>query len=160
MFFFLFISLLSFLSINTSIIGVPLLKWVNRSTSQERKLIEKRSELKQQQSNIPMVDNFAKFSKIQRKINSVDQELEEIQKQKSDKIFLTKILSSYGLKVIIGTALFFFSYYYRFSPILHLNEKYNLFPLSNIIAYPNEPNTVSVHFWIVCCTTAARAIQN
>ncbi|KAJ8958856.1 hypothetical protein NQ318_019621 [Aromia moschata] len=110
---------LSFLSVHSSLIGKQILKWINRPSGKENQLLSQKFELKSEQSKMNITDDFAKYSKIQRRINTID---EELSLHRNDKNSLTLQLGlTYGLKFALGIMLVVLSIYYRYSPRYRLN---------------------------------------
>lgn len=134
------------------------MKWLNIATDKECELLSRKRELLSEQSTLNMVDNFAKYSKIQRQINSIDLELSEIQGERSYTNIKYNLFFMYGLRAIIAVLLFVLSIYYRSVAVFSVPRKFDLTPFTKLIAYPNKDNDVSFHFWVFCCTTIARLI--
>lgn len=126
-------------------------------TVEEKELMEDKRCLKTEQSEISITENFAKYSKLQRKINSIDEKLNELRGNRND--ITLQLLITYGLKILIGTIIFFCSVYFRNSPLFHIDERISLMPFNKIVSYPNGQNTVSFHFWVLCCSAVARLIK-
>lgn len=175
----LFLStLLSFISVYSHFFGKPvstilpliflfilpicfffkILYWLEGQTSRERSLIMQKRELQRDQSSISMADNFASYSKVQRKINALDQELSEIREERRYKNFKYRFFLQYGLRFVFGIVLVVLSIYYKREPVFSLSRKFDLAPFSKIISYPNEENNVSFHFWVLCSTAVARLL--
>lgn len=104
-----------------------------------------------------MVDNFAKYSKLERKIISIDIQLHESKEKKGG--FLTKISLNYGFKIAVWLILITCSYLYKTTPVLQLDKKLDLTPFNFLISYPHGDNYISFHFWLVCCSVVARAVK-
>lgn len=113
--------------------------------------------LKYEQNQISITESFAKHSKLQRKINIIDEKLDELRSDRNNVTFQFTII--YGFKIVIGMLVLFSSIYFRNVPVFHVDERISLIPLDHIISYPNEKNTVSFHFWVICCTAVARLIK-
>ncbi|KYB27573.1 Glycine--tRNA ligase-like Protein [Tribolium castaneum] len=105
-----------------------------------------------------MVDEFAKYSKLQRRINVIDRELEQIKGDKPTNSFVVQLGFTYGVKLVFALLLILLSLYYRYTPVLYLGDKISLTPFTNFICYPNDANYVSFYFWAMCCVTVARLI--
>lgn len=145
-------------SVNIHLIHSQILKWLNIPTDKECDLLSRKRQLLSEQSVLSMVDNFAKYSKLQRQINVIDQELADLQNQRSYNNFKYKYFFMYGLKIIVYVLLFVLSIYYRTVPVFSVPRKFDLTPFTKLIAYPNKDNDVSFHFWVICCTTIAKLI--
>lgn len=137
------------------------MKWLNKASAQERNLLDQKLQLRKEQSEISMVDNFAKHAKIQRKINAIDAELSQLKSDRQANNLVSRLFFQYGMKLPIGIVLFIMIIVYRTRPVLILNEKYDLFPFSSLISYPlQEVNSISVHVWVICCSGISKLIKN
>ncbi|XP_044266122.1 guided entry of tail-anchored proteins factor 1-like [Tribolium madens] len=148
----------SFLSVHSTIVEKPVFKWLSKQTGREQELQQQKLALKNEQSLLSMVDEFAKYSKLQRRINVIDRELEQIKGEKPTNSFVLQLGFTYGVKLVFALLLIVLSLYYRYTPVLYLGDKVNLMPFTNFICYPNEANYVSFYFWVMCCVTVARLI--
>nr|CAH7749242.1 unnamed protein product [Callosobruchus chinensis] len=150
-------SCLSFLSIHSSWVGSQVLKLVNRPTSKQRQLLSKKRDLQLEQSSINMADHFVQYSRIQRKINAIDEELTlDLDKKNNWEL---KLGLAYGARILFGIILIILSLYYRHTPLFIVDNNLDLSPFNYIISYPNGNNTVTVHFWIMCCTATFRLLK-
>lgn len=120
-------------------------------------MIEEKNNLKTEQSLLSITENFAKYSKIQRKINLLDEQLNELHKDRNSITF--HFFVTYGVKFSIALLIILSSFYYRKTPVFVIDERISLIPFDQIISYPNEKNTVSFHFWVLCCSAVARLIE-
>lgn len=110
-----------------------------------------------EQNQISITENFAKHSKLQRKINVLDEKLNEIRSERNNmSVQLTVI---YGVKILIGVLVVIISICFRNYPVIEVDQRINLVPFDHIISYPNKQNTVSFHCWFLCCTAVARLIK-
>lgn len=133
------------------------LKFLNKPSREEKALRKDKQNLKNEQNSINITENFAKHSKLQRKINAIDGKLNDLQSNRSN--VTLQFAVTYGLKVLIGLIILFCSIYFRNIPVFKIDEKISLLPFDHIISFPNEKNTVSFHFWVLCCTTVFRLIK-
>ncbi|KAL3281513.1 hypothetical protein HHI36_004720 [Cryptolaemus montrouzieri] len=152
-------TLLSFLSVHSKVIGKPVLQWLSKISKEEDTKIYEIKKLKTEQQKLNMVDNFVEYSRIQRKINRLTESLGEIKNSKTANNFYIKMGLSYGLKIVLATLLIILSIYYRKTPVLYLDNSVNLTPFGYFISFPNSGNSVSFHFWVMCCTAVARLIK-
>lgn len=137
---------------------LQIMRWLNFPSEKEKELILRKRELMSEQSLISMVDSFAKFSKLQRQINAINEELSEIQSSRNYNNLKYQFFFTYIFKIVAGIALLIMSICYRYDPVLRISKTFDLTPFTGLISYPNNINDVSLHFWVVCCTTVARLI--
>ncbi|XP_030761400.1 protein GET1 [Sitophilus oryzae] len=150
---------LSFLSAHPSTISNKFLKWNSKATKEERELLQQRSVLIADQRQHSMVDQFAKYSKLQRRINAIDEKLKEQKDQKNSPTVLYFLLSKYGIQMICGFCLLMLTLYYRRTTLFVLDDNIDLSPFNYLISFPNEKNCVSFHFWVMTCNVVARLIK-
>lgn len=138
---------------------MQILRWLKKRTTREKELFEQKFKLKQEQSGLNMVDEFAKYSKIQRKINTIDANLDEITASRPTNSFFVQIAFVYGVQFVLVLLLIGFSLYFRLTPVIFLGKKVNLAPFTYLICYPNEVNYVSFYFWAMSSAAVARAFK-
>ncbi|CAG9836730.1 unnamed protein product [Diabrotica balteata] len=153
----LFATALSFISVHSNIIGKQILKWINKPTSKEKELTSKINDLKKSQECVSITENFSKYSKIQRQINKIEEELSNSRNERNN--LTIQLGFAYGPKVLLGFLLVILSIYYRSTPIITLDNSIDLTPFSFLISYPHGANAVSFHFWILCSSATARLIK-
>ena len=123
-------------------------------------LVSELRELKEEQSHVSMQHEFAKYSKLQRKINAATDKLNEA-KQNNNSNF-TKLL--WKVRIILymcyGGIMFLIVYSYKQEPITVLPATW--FPFVNILL--KLPSTVEggigIPVWIVICRQVSRSLLN
>nr|CAI5817809.1 unnamed protein product [Callosobruchus analis] len=150
-------SCLSFLSIHSNLVGSQMFKLLNRPTSKQRELFSKKRDLQLEQSSMSIADQFVKYSRIQRKINAIDEELTVTQDKRNN--WMLSLGLNYGARILFGIILIVLSVYYRHTPLFIVDNNLDLSPFSYIISYPNGNNSVTLHFWIMCCTAVSRLFK-
>lgn len=140
-----------------NVLFFQILRWSNKPSKEEIKLTEEKTMLKHEQNQMSITENFAKHSKLQRKINIIDEKINELRNDRNNMTFHFSVI--YGLKLFIGILVLLSSIYFRNIPVFHVDERISLMPFNHIISFPNEKNSVSFHFWILCCSAVARLIK-
>ncbi|XP_057663330.1 guided entry of tail-anchored proteins factor 1-like [Diorhabda carinulata] len=148
---------LSFINVHSNLISKQLLKWLNRPSFKEKQLLSKKNDLKTQQSTISITENFVIYSKIQRQINKIDDELGECRVGKNS--LTTHFGLTFGIKFLFSVILLMLSVYFRSTPIIILDKNIDLMPFNYLISYPNSGNAVSFHFWVMCSSAVANLIE-
>lgn len=136
---------------------MQVLKWINKPSIKEKELMTQKNELKKVQNSISITDNFAKYSKIQRQINKIDENLSDFRSEKNN-LYIHFGLT-YGLQIFFAIVLVGLSIYYRSTPVIAIDKSIDLTPFSYLISYPHSENVVSFHFWVLCSSTTARLIK-
>ncbi|CAG9859581.1 unnamed protein product [Phyllotreta striolata] len=150
-------TILSFASIHSILLGKQILKWWNKPTTKEKDLMTQKNDLKKVQKSISITDNFAKYSRIQRQINKIDEDLNTYKVGKNN-LFIHFGLT-YGLKVFFGLLLVGLSIYYRSTPVMKIPSDIDLTPFDRFISYPHSEKVVSFHFWVLCSSATAKLIK-
>ncbi|XP_066246129.1 guided entry of tail-anchored proteins factor 1 [Euwallacea similis] len=148
---------LSFLNAQSSFLNNVAKKWSNMPSSTRRELQKEKQNLKAEQRQYNMMDSFAKYSKLQRKINVVDEKLEDCA-EKENPIWW-QIVVAYGPRAVCTLILLSLTLYYGRTPLFKIPDYVDLTPFNFFISYPNERNYVSFHFWIMSCNVVARLIK-
>lgn len=133
------------------------MRFTNGPSREEKELNEEKHNLITERNQISITEHFAKHSKVQRKINAIDEKLNDIRNEKSN--ISVQLAVIYGLKLAIGALVVLISIFFRNYPVFKIDEKISLVPFDYFISFPNEKNTVSFHFWYLCCATVARLIK-
>lgn len=133
------------------------MKCLNGPSKEENELNEEKHNLIDERNQISITENFAKYSRLQRKINVIDEKLNDLRDKRNN--ISTHLIVIYGLKLIIGVAVVFCSICFRNYPVFVIDHKISFSPFDYIISFPNEKNTISFHFWFLCCTAVARLIK-
>lgn len=105
--------------------------------------------MKKDLDKISMQDNYIEYVKIERKMIKLDKAILELNENDVVKNFLVKYGVNYGVKFIIGLALFLVTIFNRKYAVIVFSEKFNFAPFSGIISYPsNIDNSISLPFWV------------
>lgn len=129
----------------------------SRPSSKERSILTELIKLKAEQQKISMKDEFAAYSKLQRKINKLDSELKENSQSRLSKSLAIKGSINIILQVVVALIIIISVIWFRREPIVALNS--NLFPFSTMLRYPSDmPNAISTHVWVVISNVSIRSL--
>lgn len=126
-------------------------------SNEERSAWDEVIKLKEIQKGISMKDEFAAYSKLQRKINKLESQLKENRSSR-----MSKSLAIIGsvhiiLQVLVALVIVISVIWFRQEPIVAL--KVDLFPLSTVLRYPSEmPNAISTHMWVIISNLSIRTL--
>ncbi|XP_022127138.2 guided entry of tail-anchored proteins factor 1 [Pieris rapae] len=135
----------------------PIVACFSRPSQLERKLWDEIVMLKCQQKQISMKDEFAAYSKLQRRIIKLEAELNENSQDRLSKTLAIKGTIHMVLQVVIGLIIIISVIFFRREPIVAL--KGDLFPLSTLLKYPSDtPNAISTHMWVIISNVSIRAL--
>ncbi|XP_035220855.1 guided entry of tail-anchored proteins factor 1-like [Stegodyphus dumicola] len=125
-----------------------ILQVINRETEMEANLRRQVCDLKAELGSISMVDEFAKYAKIKRKVNKVTDELSHQSDIRSSYTLKVRFIATAALYTIMGFAIVFLLWNYRKVPVAVLPEKW-LYPLASVLSYPSGvPGGISLTAWL------------
>lgn len=96
-----------------------------------------------------MKDDYTEYVKIERKIIKLEKDIIVLNESDVVKTFLVKYGVNYGVKFVIGIALFLTTVLNRKHAVIVFSDKFNFDPFSSLISYPaNIENSISLPFWV------------
>ncbi|CAH0720419.1 unnamed protein product, partial [Brenthis ino] len=135
----------------------PIAACFARPSNEERAILAELVKLKTEQQKISMKDEFAAFSKLQRRINKLDGELKENSQSRLSKSLAIKGSINVILQVVIALIILVSVFWFRHEPIVTL--KGDLFPLTTMLRYPSDmPNAISTHVWVLISNVSIRTL--
>lgn len=107
--------------------------------------------IKAEQSKISLQNEFAKYSKLQRKINSLTDKLTEHNKSRSMQLIQRSYTLKMALYVIYGLVMLYLFYYYKYEPVTVLPKTW--FPYVNrVLMIPTGvEGAIGLPVWIFIC---------
>lgn len=104
-----------------------------------------------------MKDEFAAYSKLQRKINKLESELKETSQTRMSKTQAVKGTVHIILQAVLALLVVVSVICFRHEPIVAL--KAELFPFTTMLKYPSDtPNAVSTHMWVIISNISIRTL--
>lgn len=104
-----------------------------------------------------MKDEFAAYSKLQRKINKLESQLKDDSQTRIGKNLAVKSTVQLVLQVGVGVTTLLSVIWFRREPIVAL--KGDLFPLTTMLRYPSDmPNAISTHVWVLITNVSIRTL--
>ncbi|XP_034834949.2 guided entry of tail-anchored proteins factor 1-like [Maniola hyperantus] len=153
----LYFVILCTLSALVPVLVKPIASCFVRPSNEERSVWTEIVKLKTEQQNLSMKDEFAAYSKIQRKINKLDILLKESAQTRLSKSLAIKGSVNIILQAVIGLLIVVSVIWFRREPIVALEG--DLFPLTTILRYPSDtPNAVSTHVWVLISNVSIRSL--
>lgn len=108
-----------------------------------------------------MKESYTEYVKIERKVNKLEKDIQDSNESDVVKTFLTKYGINYGVKFVIGFALFLVTVMNRKHAVIVFSDKFNFAPFSGIISYPsNIENSISLPFWVFINNYVFRQISS
>ncbi|XP_076371812.1 guided entry of tail-anchored proteins factor 1 [Tachypleus tridentatus] len=113
-----------------------LVQIVVRESEMEVSLRRQVCDLKAELGSVSMIDEFAKYAKIQRKINKITEELLHQAQLRSTSTMNVGILATVVFYVILSATIVYLLLNYRHVPVIILPEEW-LYPLGSILSLPS-----------------------
>ena len=145
-----------------SLLGA-LLDWTYNMFSNHKQRLHTLSaeylDLKHQQKSISMQDEFAKYSKIQRKLNKIEMEMKKLKSDKNAFVMTWKLKASIGLYVLYVACIFGLVLFKRYEPVVNISNIWMPKQVKSILSYPtNKSNVIGLPIWILICRQFSRAL--
>uniref|UniRef100_A0A2S2PQY0 Guided entry of tail-anchored proteins factor 1 n=1 Tax=Schizaphis graminum TaxID=13262 RepID=A0A2S2PQY0_SCHGA len=135
--------------------------WLMNMNKEHKKLVNEISVLKNEQSQISIVKEFAKHTKLQRRINKLNEELKTHIRENSSKNLKTKFMckvSLYAFSILLN---FLFVYYNYHKTVLRELPTNWFIPLSWLVRWPSsQVGTMSFVFWYSITNCVAKVTTN
>ncbi|KAH8021922.1 hypothetical protein HPB51_018771 [Rhipicephalus microplus] len=123
-------------------------------SNMRRQVCDLRAEL----GSMNIVDEFAKYAKIQRKINKMSEELAHQAKLKSMYTFKVRLAATALLYALVGVAVAYIVWNYRSHPVVVLPEAW-LSPIGSLLAPASgPPGGIGLTPWLLVSSSVGRQI--
>ncbi|XP_068617704.1 guided entry of tail-anchored proteins factor 1 [Battus philenor] len=135
----------------------PIVACFSRASNEDRSAWVEVMKLKEAQKGISIKDEFAAYSKLQRKINKLESQLKENRSSRMSKSLA--IIGSVHIicQIVVALVIVVSVIWFRREPIVAL--KGDLSPLSTVLRYPSEmPNAISTHVWVLITNLSVRTL--
>ncbi|XP_078488731.1 guided entry of tail-anchored proteins factor 1-like [Ciona intestinalis] len=142
---------------------LPLIEMVVISKRLKMQKKELQMDLKQkleEQSEIDMMDQFAKYARLQRKIDAVKDEIQKIKDSTSNKMLFIKSIITWTLRLVIGFSFLYIMFFHKHDAVLQYPKEWaGPDILAKIVAFPTgEIGAVGGVFWLIACQSTVGAI--
>lgn len=128
-----------------------------RPSNAEKSIWTEIIKLKAEQKGISMKDEFAAYSRIQRKINKLEGQLKDDSQSRMGKSLAVKSTIQIVFQVAVALVTVISVIYFRREPIVAL--KGDLFPFTTMLRYPSDmPNAISTHMWVLISNLSIRTL--
>lgn len=152
-----YFTILCSLSVLVPYMVKPIAACFARPSNEERTIWTQIVNLKAEQKSISMKDEFAAYSKLQRKINRLESQLKDNSQTRINKSLAVRSTIQIGLQAAVAFMTVISVIWFRREPIVVLNG--DLFPLSSFLRYPSDiPNSISTHVWVVISNVSIRTL--
>ncbi|GBN09113.1 Tail-anchored protein insertion receptor WRB [Araneus ventricosus] len=135
-----------------------LLQVITRETEMEANLRRQACDLKAELGSISMVDEFAKYAKIKRKVGKVTDELTHQAEMRSSYTLKVRFIATAALYAVMSCTVIFLLWNYRKIPVVVMPEDW-LFPLGYFLSYPSGiPGGISLTTWLLISGSVGRTM--
>ncbi|XP_050394193.1 guided entry of tail-anchored proteins factor 1 [Patella vulgata] len=144
----------------SNILSNVLCKRLFKLSDSELDLRAQVKDLKCEQASISMADEFARYMKLQRKIDKCLQEIKSEGDPRQQNVAYVKLGVKIAIYVLHGITMLTLVLMYRSTPLLMMPPEW-FTPFNKIVAMPTgEPGGIGIGCWIVVCNTVVyRAIR-
>uniref|UniRef100_A0A6B2EHF7 Putative tail-anchored protein insertion receptor wrb n=1 Tax=Phlebotomus kandelakii TaxID=1109342 RepID=A0A6B2EHF7_9DIPT len=159
MFLLIVITFICFILAFAHILTKPVVSFLNTDTREESQLkatiVGHRRELK----GISMREDYPGYVRIERKIVAAEKRLNELAIINSTSKMVIKYGVPYGTQLFLSIVLVSISIYYRSTPVIVFDEKFDFTPFGAIMRVPTGvPGAISVPFWIFVSSFMGRTL--
>ncbi|KAF7998230.1 hypothetical protein HCN44_009628 [Aphidius gifuensis] len=125
-----------------------IVSWIYSESQEERNLRKSILKLEQDLSKISMVDEFAKYTKIQRNHTKLREDMKKATAERTSMKTKSNVFFTYGTKVFNIVVVMVMMQLYRSEPVIIL-PKGSLWPLENILSWPSTyDDSISLFSWM------------
>ncbi|XP_063586581.1 guided entry of tail-anchored proteins factor 1-like [Penaeus indicus] len=136
-----------------------ILQTVGKESQAERLLRQEILKLKQQLQTISMVDQFASYAKVQRKINALSQQYKDKAMERSVGEQRVRMVLGGTLRTIVGLLCVWLIWEHRSDPVVSLPTNL-VWPFGPILALPScEVGQISVMIWLAVVRTVCNKVN-
>jgi len=134
------------------------LEFIYKISSEELKLRAEFRDMKKELVTIPMVEEFARYAKLQRKMNKVEEEILAKGQSRMDRRESIQTKWTRNFQIVNGLVLVYLSTTQRNEPVfLGLTEWF--WPFNHILGFPSGVDgSISTVVWLLICNTASRLL--
>nr|XP_037281661.1 guided entry of tail-anchored proteins factor 1-like [Rhipicephalus microplus] len=134
------------------------LQVISQETEMESNMRRQVCDLRAELGSMNIVDEFAKYAKIQRKINKMSEELAHQAKLKSMYTFKVRLAATALLYALVGVAVAYIVWNYRSHPVVVLPEAW-LSPIGSLLAPASgPPGGIGLTPWLLVSSSVGRQI--
>ncbi|XP_069134257.1 guided entry of tail-anchored proteins factor 1-like isoform X1 [Argopecten irradians] len=128
-------------------------------SDEELNLRSQVKELKTEQDTISMTDEFAKYAKIQRRIDKLMSQVKESNSTRMQKSSMLSLFVRIGIYVTQAITMLTLVFQYRNEPLLMFPSEW-FYPLQKFVALPTGiPGGLGIACWIMICTATVYRIK-
>ncbi|KAK7868351.1 hypothetical protein R5R35_013645 [Gryllus longicercus] len=133
---------------------------IYKETSGEQSLRRQEYEMKRTLDGLSMIDEFAKYAKLQRQLNKVQEQLTEARSIRMSHYLKVKLTLKYVVQVIYALILLIIIWNYKYTPAIILPSEWTV-PFGSIASWPTEiAGGISISVWLFLLESSSRLIMS
>ena len=142
-----------------------ILNWFYNVVNGHQKKLYKLSEeyllLKVEQNQISMQKEFAKYSKVQRKMNKVELSMKEMKSNKNSFMLTWKLKSIILIYMLYAAFIFVLMFFKRYDSVASISGIWLPSYVKGVLSYPTDKkDVIGLPIWIIMCRQFSRAVFN
>lgn len=125
-------------------------------SKQETVLQNEISVIRREMTHISMIDEFAKHARLQRRLNTLQEELKCRANARLSLNVKQNVIITYLAQILMWLIMLFLIWNYKYTPVIVVPAKW-LSPVGSIFSWPTqEAGAISITVWFIITGTVAR----
>ncbi|XP_065212485.1 guided entry of tail-anchored proteins factor 1-like [Planococcus citri] len=154
------ISIFVFIGEFSTDILVKFLAFFCKKSQLENDLEREISDIKAKMDAISMVDEFAKYAKLQRKLNRLQEDLKVESKESKELFNSMKYITQFAVDLFFNGICFYIIYSNLNTPLLYINPQW-LTPFNGVVGWPsNKAGDMGILFWYIVVKNVMKKIRS
>ncbi|XP_076046606.1 guided entry of tail-anchored proteins factor 1-like isoform X2 [Oratosquilla oratoria] len=140
-------------------IVAKVMKLVNREDTNQKLLASEMALIRKQIKGVNMVDQFATYARLNRKLNALTDKYKEKMNARTTANQKVRMCVQMGLQAVVGISCLWLVYQHRSFPVVSLDPDL-LWPIGGILAMPScQVGEISVLVWLGMTRTVSRKLS-
>ncbi|KAK3756982.1 hypothetical protein RRG08_063175 [Elysia crispata] len=128
-------------------------------TNEELNLRAEIKDLKEEQSNISITDDFARYARLQRKVDKLLAVGKEKGNERKQRVSYLRMAVTVGIYILHAVILLLLMFLLRSEPLSYLPHQW-LFPLGNFVAFPTgAQGAIGLGFWVIISNSVIHRVR-
>ncbi|XP_065223231.1 guided entry of tail-anchored proteins factor 1-like [Planococcus citri] len=154
------ISTLIFIGEFSTDILVKFLAFFCKKSQLQNDLEREITDIKVKMDAISMVDEFAKYAKLQRKLNRLQQDFKVESKENKELFSSMKYITQFAADLFFNGICFYIIYSNLNTPLLHVNPQW-FTPFNGVIGWPSDKaGDMGILFWYIVAKNVMKKIRS
>ncbi|RUS69935.1 hypothetical protein EGW08_022307 [Elysia chlorotica] len=134
-------------------------KLVFTAQNEELNMRAEIKDLKDEQSNLSITDDFARYARLQRKVDKLMAVVKEKGNERKQKLSYLRMAVTVGIYVMHAVVFLLLMFLLRSEPLSYLPPEW-LFPLGNFVAFPTgAEGAVGLGCWVIVSNSVIHRVR-